>query len=48
VDYPFEETIDAVEWFDRLEISENDRIKIGRNNARALFKLGAESRRRTT
>jgi 2,3-dihydroxybenzoate decarboxylase len=46
VDYPFEETIDAVEWFDRLEISENDRIKIGRSNARALFKLGAESRRR--
>ena len=46
VDYPFEETNEAAEWFDKLEISENDRVKIGRTNASALFKLGSvESKR---
>jgi gamma-resorcylate decarboxylase len=40
VDYPFEETAEAAEWFDRLEISEHDRVKIGRTNALHLFKLG--------
>jgi 2,3-dihydroxybenzoate decarboxylase len=39
VDYPFEETAEAVEWFDRLPISTNDHLKIGRTNAAALFKL---------
>lgn len=40
VDYPFEQTIEAVKWFDELHISERDRLKIGRANAMALFKLG--------
>lgn len=38
-DYPFEDVREAAEWFDRTSISERDRCKIGRENARALFKL---------
>jgi len=37
VDYPFEDTSDAAAWFDTAEISEDDRRKIGRENAAALF-----------
>jgi 2,3-dihydroxybenzoate decarboxylase len=39
-DWPFEAVADACTWFDACSISENDRIKIGRTNAQALFKLG--------
>jgi 2,3-dihydroxybenzoate decarboxylase len=39
VDYPFEEVVDAAAWFDQAEISESDRVKIGRTNAAALFKI---------
>jgi gamma-resorcylate decarboxylase len=39
VDYPFEDFSDAADWFDKLEISEADRKKIGRTNALKLFKL---------
>ena len=39
VDYPFETTEDAVKWFDTSEISETDRLKIGRTNAIELFKF---------
>jgi 2,3-dihydroxybenzoate decarboxylase len=39
VDYPFEETADAAEWFDSAPISERDRCLIGRENATRLFKL---------
>jgi 2,3-dihydroxybenzoate decarboxylase len=39
VDYPFETHDDASRWFDHCEISENDRKKIGRDNARRLFGL---------
>jgi 2,3-dihydroxybenzoate decarboxylase len=39
VDYPFEETADATEWFDSAPISERDRCLIGRENAIRLFKL---------
>jgi len=39
VDYPFEKHEDAARWFDNCEISENDRRKIGRDNARKLFGL---------
>jgi 2,3-dihydroxybenzoate decarboxylase len=39
VDYPFEETADAAEWFDNAAISGDDRRKIGRDNAAALFGL---------
>lgn len=38
-DYPFEELSDAASWFDAASISENDREKIGRQNAVRLFKL---------
>jgi 2,3-dihydroxybenzoate decarboxylase len=39
VDYPFEDTVDGASWFDEAAISEADRLKIGRDNAVALFKL---------
>jgi 2,3-dihydroxybenzoate decarboxylase len=39
VDYPFEAFEDASRWFDHCEISETDRKKIGRENARRLFGL---------
>ena len=39
VDYPFEDMSDAAAWFDKAEISEADRSKIGRTNAMKLFKL---------
>lgn len=39
VDYPFEKHEDAARWFDHCEISEADRRKIGRDNARRLFGL---------
>jgi 2,3-dihydroxybenzoate decarboxylase len=38
-DWPFENIDHASDWFDAAPISENDRQKIGRDNARALFKL---------
>jgi 2,3-dihydroxybenzoate decarboxylase len=38
-DWPFENVDHASQWFDEAAISEIDRLKIGRNNARALFKL---------
>jgi 2,3-dihydroxybenzoate decarboxylase len=39
VDYPFEVHAEAANWFDSCEISELDRRKIGRDNARRLFGL---------
>jgi gamma-resorcylate decarboxylase len=39
VDYPFEETADAAEWFDSAPLSERDRLRIGCDNATRLFKL---------
>jgi len=39
VDYPFEKHEHAASWFDACEISENDRLKIGRGNACRLFGL---------
>jgi predicted TIM-barrel fold metal-dependent hydrolase len=38
-DYPFEKVEEAATWFDAAPISEADRQKIGRDNARNLFKL---------
>ena len=38
-DYPFEEVSEAAQWFDAASISETDRRKIGRENARKLFRL---------
>jgi 2,3-dihydroxybenzoate decarboxylase len=42
VDYPFEDAPEASKWFDEASISETDRLKIGRTNAAALFKLGKQ------
>jgi 2,3-dihydroxybenzoate decarboxylase len=39
-DWPFENIDHAANWFDTCPISENDRIMIGRTNARRLFRLG--------
>jgi gamma-resorcylate decarboxylase len=39
VDYPFEDHVHGCSWFDAVEIAEADRIKIGRDNAKALFRL---------
>ena len=39
-DWPFENIDHAANWFDTCPIGENDRLKIGRTNARRLFKLG--------
>jgi len=38
-DYPFEDMREAADWFDRLEINDNDHIKIARTNAQALLKM---------
>jgi 2,3-dihydroxybenzoate decarboxylase len=39
VDYPFEDTAEAVGWFDTVDIPEPDRVKIGRTNAARLFRV---------
>jgi predicted TIM-barrel fold metal-dependent hydrolase len=39
IDWPFEAVDEAALWFDKAEISEADRMKIGRANAIKLFKL---------
>jgi 2,3-dihydroxybenzoate decarboxylase len=38
-DWPFENIDHAAVWFDALDISENDKLKMGRTNALRLFKL---------
>jgi 2,3-dihydroxybenzoate decarboxylase len=38
-DYPFEDISDAADWFDAAPISEDDRRRIGRDNALKLFRL---------
>lgn len=38
-DWPFENVDYSAAWFDKVEISETDRQKIGRLNAQRLFKL---------
>jgi 2,3-dihydroxybenzoate decarboxylase len=39
VDYPYEEMAPAAAWFDKTELSDADRTRIGRTNAAKLFKL---------
>jgi 2,3-dihydroxybenzoate decarboxylase len=39
VDYPYEDVVEAREWFDQASISEFDRSKIARANAQKLFHL---------
>lgn len=41
VDYPYESMAEIVPWFDSCPISEADRSKIGRDNARALFDIAS-------
>jgi gamma-resorcylate decarboxylase len=40
VDWPFEQIEYGARWFDAVSVSENDRVKIGRDNALRLFGLG--------
>ena len=39
VDYPYEEMAPAANWFDKTQLSDADRLRIGRTNAIDLFKL---------
>ena len=39
VDYPYEDIVQAAEWFDYAAISDSDRTKIARSNAQRLFRL---------
>ena len=39
VDWPFEGVDEGAQWFDKAEISEADRVKVGRENAVRLFRL---------
>jgi 2,3-dihydroxybenzoate decarboxylase len=39
IDWPFEDVGEGSQWFDKAEISEADRKKVGRDNAIKLFKL---------
>jgi len=39
IDYPFEETADATDWFDSAPIPEDDRLRISFENTAKLFKL---------
>ena len=39
VDWPFEDVVEGCEWLDRIDVTEADRSKIGRDNAIKLFKL---------
>jgi 2,3-dihydroxybenzoate decarboxylase len=39
VDWPFEDVGEGAQWFDKANISEADRVKIGRDNAIKLFRL---------
>ena len=43
-DWPFENIDHASDWFDTAAIAEPDRLKIGRTNARSLFKLDTPTR----
>jgi 2,3-dihydroxybenzoate decarboxylase len=45
---PFEDIGHAAGWFDAAEISEADRLKIGRTNATNLFRLNARGSDRSS
>jgi len=36
VDYPYEDVVEAKEWFDHVAISDSDRMKIPRTNTQKL------------
>ena len=39
VDYPFEDMVEAADWFDHAGINEAERAQIAQGNARKLFHL---------
>jgi gamma-resorcylate decarboxylase len=39
VDYPYEDVVEAKDWFEHAAISDYDRTKIARTNAQRLFRL---------
>ena len=39
VDWPFEDVSDAIEWFESVQLSHEDKQKIGRENALKLMKI---------
>ena len=39
VDYPYEDMVEAKEWFEQAAISDCDHMKISRTNAQKLFRL---------
>ena len=39
VDYPYEDVVEAKDWFDQVAISDSDRQKIVRANAQKLFRV---------
>jgi 2,3-dihydroxybenzoate decarboxylase len=39
VDYPYEDVVEARDWFEHAAISDSDRMKIARTNAQKLFRL---------
>src|SRR5271169_6720455 len=39
VDYPYEDVVEAKDWFEHAAISDSDRMKIARTNAQKLFRL---------
>jgi 2,3-dihydroxybenzoate decarboxylase len=41
IDYPFESFGDACPWFDDLDLDDATKRKIGKDNAKTLFKLGS-------
>ncbi len=43
VDYPYEQMDTAGRWFDDLQLSNELKLRIGRENANSLFKLGLEN-----
>lgn len=46
VDYPYEDMVEARDWFDQAAISEADRRNIARGNAEKLFRLSPCGTRR--
>jgi len=40
VDYPYECYHDAANWFDNVNLNTRDKLKIARENAKNLLKLG--------
>jgi predicted TIM-barrel fold metal-dependent hydrolase len=39
VDYPYEDVVEAKDWFEHAAISDSDRMRIARTNAQKLFRL---------